>query len=92
MINNAATGHDFDNLATMFNDSTWSYANMRNYFKRIENNLYLEQLELRPRLRRMAENQPQSGFHPREPQVRRYGDDITAHLQISDCRRLQIPN
>lgn len=42
MINNvAATHHDFDNLATMFNDSTWSYNNMRNYFKRIEDNLYL---------------------------------------------------
>ncbi|KAF7358312.1 Oxygen-dependent choline dehydrogenase [Mycena venus] len=42
MINNiAATGNDFNNLATMFNDSTWSYANMRNYFRRIEHNLYL---------------------------------------------------
>jgi hypothetical protein len=42
MINNiAATGHDFDNLATTFNDSAWSYANMRNYSKRIGNNLYL---------------------------------------------------
>ncbi|KAJ6561800.1 hypothetical protein B0H19DRAFT_1233669 [Mycena capillaripes] len=42
MINDvAATERDFDNLATMFNDSTWSYNNMRNYFKRIEDNLYL---------------------------------------------------
>ncbi|KAJ7846119.1 hypothetical protein B0H13DRAFT_2408642 [Mycena leptocephala] len=42
MINNiAATEHDFDDLATMFNDQTWSYNNMRNYFKRIEHNLYL---------------------------------------------------
>ncbi|KAJ7447064.1 alcohol oxidase [Mycena galericulata] len=32
---------DFDSLATMFNDTTWSYDNMRNYFNRIEDNLYL---------------------------------------------------
>ncbi|KAF8185209.1 hypothetical protein K438DRAFT_1597333 [Mycena galopus ATCC 62051] len=32
---------DFGALATMFNDSTWSYDNMRNYFIRIENNLYM---------------------------------------------------
>ncbi|KAF7342744.1 Choline dehydrogenase [Mycena sanguinolenta] len=31
---------DFGALATMFNDSTWSYDNMRNYFIRIEDNLY----------------------------------------------------
>ncbi|KAJ6607868.1 hypothetical protein B0H10DRAFT_1817041 [Mycena sp. CBHHK59/15] len=35
------TRKDFDNLAAMFNDSTWSFNNMRNYFKRIEHNLYL---------------------------------------------------
>ncbi|KAJ7132513.1 hypothetical protein C8R44DRAFT_537338, partial [Mycena epipterygia] len=40
MLNNIAdTQQDFNNLATMFNDSTWSYDNMRNYFKLIENNL-----------------------------------------------------
>ncbi|KAJ6620004.1 hypothetical protein B0H10DRAFT_1114433 [Mycena sp. CBHHK59/15] len=40
MVNDiAGTERDFDNLATMFNDSTWSYDNMRNYFKRIEHNL-----------------------------------------------------
>ncbi|KAJ7796782.1 hypothetical protein B0H14DRAFT_3494457 [Mycena olivaceomarginata] len=37
MVNNiAVTGGDFDNLATMFDDPTWSYENMRSYFKRIE--------------------------------------------------------
>ncbi|KAJ6561810.1 hypothetical protein B0H19DRAFT_1142681 [Mycena capillaripes] len=42
MVNNiAVTERDFDNLATMFDDQTWSYKNMRNYFKRIEHNLYL---------------------------------------------------
>ncbi|KAJ6507740.1 alcohol oxidase [Mycena vitilis] len=42
MINDVGgTGQDFDNLATMFNDPTWSYKNMRKYFKRIEHNLYL---------------------------------------------------
>ncbi|KAJ6561959.1 hypothetical protein B0H19DRAFT_915830, partial [Mycena capillaripes] len=40
MVNNiAVTERDIDNLATMFNDPTWSYRNMRNYFKRIEHNL-----------------------------------------------------
>ncbi|KAJ6577050.1 hypothetical protein DFH09DRAFT_1361354 [Mycena vulgaris] len=40
LINNIAdTERDFDNLASMFNDSTWSYKNMRSYFKRIEHNL-----------------------------------------------------
>ncbi|KAJ6507702.1 hypothetical protein C8R47DRAFT_55345 [Mycena vitilis] len=44
MINNiGVTGRDFDNLAAMFNDSTWSAKNMRNYFKRIEHNLYLDE-------------------------------------------------
>lgn len=42
MLNNIAdTEQDFDNLATMFNDTTWSYNNMRNYFKLIEKNLSL---------------------------------------------------
>jgi choline dehydrogenase len=46
MINNiAGTNGDFDNLAAMFNDSTWSSTNMRNYFKRIENNSYLSELD-----------------------------------------------
>ncbi|KAJ7871752.1 alcohol oxidase [Mycena leptocephala] len=46
MINTiGATNGDFDNLAAMFNDSTWSSTNMRNYFKRIENNLYLDELD-----------------------------------------------
>ncbi|KAK7006193.1 choline dehydrogenase [Favolaschia claudopus] len=40
LINNVAdTKNDFDSLATMFNDPTWSYTNMRNYFKQIEHNL-----------------------------------------------------
>ncbi|KAJ7859302.1 hypothetical protein B0H14DRAFT_3630110 [Mycena olivaceomarginata] len=40
MLNDIAdTKQDFDRLATMFNDPTWSYGNMRNYFKRIEHNL-----------------------------------------------------
>ncbi len=44
MVNNiAATRNDFDNLASLFNDTTWSYTNMRNYFKRIEHNLYLNE-------------------------------------------------
>ncbi|KAJ7455758.1 hypothetical protein FB451DRAFT_1564794 [Mycena latifolia] len=52
LVNNVAdTKGDFDNLAKMFNDSTWSYNNMRNYFKRIEHNLYL------------AESDPDHGFH-----------------------------
>ncbi|KAJ6507693.1 alcohol oxidase [Mycena vitilis] len=52
MINDiGVTERDFNNLATMFNDSTWSYKNMRNYFKRIEHNLYLD------------ESNPEHGFH-----------------------------
>lgn len=40
MLNDIAdTKQDFDRLATIFNDPTWSYGNMRNYFKRIEHNL-----------------------------------------------------
>ncbi|KAJ7471390.1 hypothetical protein B0H11DRAFT_2237299 [Mycena galericulata] len=40
MVNNVAnTEGDFNALAAMFNDPTWSYKNMRNYFKRIEHNL-----------------------------------------------------
>ncbi|KAJ7661180.1 hypothetical protein B0H17DRAFT_863934, partial [Mycena rosella] len=39
MVNSVADRRDFDNLAAMFNDSTWSYIHMRNYSKRIENNL-----------------------------------------------------
>ncbi|KAJ7683685.1 hypothetical protein B0H17DRAFT_1204983 [Mycena rosella] len=47
MVNNIAdTERDFDNLAGMFNDPTWSYKNMRNYFKRIEHNLYLNESNL----------------------------------------------
>jgi choline dehydrogenase len=47
MVNNiAATERDFDNLARTFNDPTWSYKNMRNYFKRIEHNLYLNKSNL----------------------------------------------
>ncbi|KAK6991904.1 choline dehydrogenase [Favolaschia claudopus] len=52
LINNIAlTGHDFDNIAAMFNDSTWSNENMRQYFKKIEHNLYLNQSD------------PDHGFH-----------------------------
>ncbi|KIK68546.1 hypothetical protein GYMLUDRAFT_35990 [Collybiopsis luxurians FD-317 M1] len=36
----AETKTDFDNLASMFNDPTWSRDNMQNYFKLIEHNLY----------------------------------------------------
>ncbi|KAJ6479000.1 hypothetical protein C8R45DRAFT_1006433 [Mycena sanguinolenta] len=36
---------DFGALATMFNDSTWSYDNMRNYFIRIEKNLYMPETD-----------------------------------------------
>ncbi|KAJ7472714.1 hypothetical protein FB451DRAFT_1250474 [Mycena latifolia] len=44
MINNIANmENDFNNLASMFNDSTWSYDNMRNYFKLTEHNLYLNE-------------------------------------------------
>jgi choline dehydrogenase len=47
MVNNiAVTRGDFDNLATMFDDPTWSYENMRSYFKRIEHNLDLDQSNL----------------------------------------------
>jgi choline dehydrogenase len=47
MANNiAATERDFDSLASMFHDPTWSYMNMRNYFKRIEHNLYLNESNL----------------------------------------------
>ncbi|KAJ7067384.1 hypothetical protein C8F01DRAFT_1051871 [Mycena amicta] len=37
-----ATKQDFDGLANMFNDSTWSYENMRTYFTKIEHNLYVD--------------------------------------------------
>jgi choline dehydrogenase len=40
----SATRRDFNGLAAVFNDSTWSYDNMQNYFKRIEHNLYLPPL------------------------------------------------
>ncbi|KAJ7168658.1 hypothetical protein C8R46DRAFT_864050, partial [Mycena filopes] len=38
---NIVTGTEgnFDALAAMFDDPSWSYGNMRNYFKRIEHNL-----------------------------------------------------
>ncbi|KAJ7096894.1 hypothetical protein C8R44DRAFT_812396 [Mycena epipterygia] len=40
MLNNVAdTQQDFNNLASMFNDQTWSYNNMRKYFNRIEDDL-----------------------------------------------------
>ncbi|KAJ6512633.1 hypothetical protein C8R45DRAFT_890404 [Mycena sanguinolenta] len=48
-IHNALINHvgvtrgDFDNLAEMFNDPSWTYDNMRSYFKRIEHNLYLDE-------------------------------------------------
>ncbi|KAJ7081853.1 hypothetical protein B0H15DRAFT_786071 [Mycena belliarum] len=52
MVNNiGVTNRDFDNLADMFNDPSWSSKNMRNYFKRIEHNLYLD------------ESNPDHGFH-----------------------------
>ncbi|KAF7337022.1 Choline dehydrogenase [Mycena venus] len=52
MVNDiAVTKGDFDSLATMFNDPTWSYANMRNYFKRIEHNLNFNKSD------------PDHGFH-----------------------------
>ncbi|KAJ7253478.1 hypothetical protein C8J57DRAFT_1722378 [Mycena rebaudengoi] len=42
LINNiAATERDFDDLARMFNDISWTYKEMRTYFKRLEHNLYL---------------------------------------------------
>lgn len=34
---------DFDNIATAFNDPTWSATNMRSYFQRLENCRYLIQ-------------------------------------------------
>ncbi|KAF7288336.1 Choline dehydrogenase [Mycena chlorophos] len=45
-IHNAMINHigltegDFNNIATMFNDESWSYSNMRSYFVKLENNLY----------------------------------------------------
>ncbi|KAF5371724.1 hypothetical protein D9758_003404 [Tetrapyrgos nigripes] len=36
----AATRSDFDGLADMFNDSTWSRDNMQEYYKKIERNKY----------------------------------------------------
>ncbi|KAJ7157651.1 hypothetical protein C8R43DRAFT_1125323 [Mycena crocata] len=52
LVNNiAATESDLNDLAAMFNDPTWSYRNMRNYFKRIEHNLYLNKSD------------PDHGFH-----------------------------
>ncbi|KAF9026863.1 alcohol oxidase [Hymenopellis radicata] len=36
----AETRSDFDGLASMFNDSTWSRDNMQNYFKKIERHVY----------------------------------------------------
>ncbi|KAF5389671.1 hypothetical protein D9757_004128 [Collybiopsis confluens] len=41
----AETKTDFDSLASIFNDSTWSRDNMQNYFKLIENNLYTLHLD-----------------------------------------------
>ncbi|KAJ7700875.1 hypothetical protein B0H17DRAFT_214746 [Mycena rosella] len=37
----AGTQTDFDGIAETFGDSTWSRRNMQNYFKKIENNMYL---------------------------------------------------
>ncbi|KAF7374331.1 Choline dehydrogenase [Mycena sanguinolenta] len=51
-IHNALINHvgvtrgDFDNLAMMFDDPSWAYDNMRNYFKRIEHNLYLDKSDV----------------------------------------------
>ncbi|KAJ7107788.1 hypothetical protein C8R44DRAFT_559909, partial [Mycena epipterygia] len=44
LVNNVAdTRRGFEHLADMFKDPTWSYDNMRNYFKLIEHNLYLNE-------------------------------------------------
>ncbi|KAF7323451.1 Choline dehydrogenase [Mycena chlorophos] len=40
----AGTREDFDSLATMFNDSSWSRDSMQDYFKLVEKNEYLLQL------------------------------------------------
>jgi choline dehydrogenase len=37
----AGTKADFNDIATAFNDQSWSRSNMQNYFKKIEKNLYL---------------------------------------------------
>ncbi|KAF7292086.1 Choline dehydrogenase [Mycena indigotica] len=43
MINHIGlTRKDFDAIAGMFNDSTWSYDHMRSYFTKLERNLYAE--------------------------------------------------
>ncbi|KAJ7144350.1 hypothetical protein C8R44DRAFT_536339, partial [Mycena epipterygia] len=39
-LNNiGTTQQDFNNLASMFEDSSWSYTNMRKYFVKIEDDL-----------------------------------------------------
>ncbi|KAJ7253476.1 hypothetical protein C8J57DRAFT_1237287 [Mycena rebaudengoi] len=76
LVNNiAATERDFDDIATLFNDSTWSYKSMRTYFKRLEHNLHLN------------ESDPDHGFAGwlktslsptsilREPQIRSEAND-----------------
>lgn len=41
-LNNiGTTQQDFNNLASMFEDSSWSYTNMRKYFVKIEDDLSL---------------------------------------------------
>ncbi|KAJ7144377.1 hypothetical protein C8R44DRAFT_529378, partial [Mycena epipterygia] len=40
MLNNiATTQQDFNNLASMLGDSSWSYTNMRKYFVKMEDDL-----------------------------------------------------
>jgi choline dehydrogenase len=36
----SGTKKDFDGLAKMFDDPTWSRENMQNYFRKLEKNLY----------------------------------------------------
>ncbi|KAJ7472713.1 hypothetical protein FB451DRAFT_1367600 [Mycena latifolia] len=80
MINNIANlEDDFNNLANMFNDSTWSYENMRNYFKLIEHNLYLN------------ESNPDHGFTG-WLKTSLNPTNILANPQFADAQLLDIAN
>jgi choline dehydrogenase len=48
LINIVGTKYDFDTLAQTLNDSSWSDDNMRKYFVKLENNLYMDPAQGEP--------------------------------------------
>lgn len=42
LLNIDQSASSFNAIAKLTNDSKWGYANMKNYFVKIENNIYLD--------------------------------------------------